>query len=59
MEFQYLLKITVKAMNDTMSEHSLVPSRLVFGIILRFSTVSTNLSFESNEGKQSEQLKQK
>ena len=38
-----LLKLAVKAMNDTNSENGLVPSLLVFGIIPRFPIISTHL----------------
>ena len=39
---QLLLKIAVKAMNDTMGESGLVPSLLVFGTIPRFPIISTD-----------------
>ena len=39
----YVLKVAVKAMNDTMGENGLVPSRLVFGIIPRFPILNTDL----------------
>lgn len=39
----YLLKVAVKAMNDTMGENGLVPSRLVFGMIPRFPIINTDL----------------
>lgn len=42
-EPQYLLKIAVKAMNDTMVKNELVPFRLFFGIISRFPILTTNL----------------
>ena len=40
---RFVLKIAVKAMNDTMSENALVPSRLVFGILPRFPILNTKL----------------
>lgn len=38
-----ILKLTVKAMNDTMGPTGLVPSLLVFGMLPRFPAVQTNL----------------
>lgn len=38
-----LLRLAVKAMNDTMNENGLVPSLLVFGIIPRFPIIATEL----------------
>ncbi len=40
---KYLLSIAVKAMNDTIGENGLVPSRLVFGIIPRFPILNSDL----------------
>ena len=40
---QTLLKLAVKAMNDTIGENGLVPSRLVFGITPRFPIISSDL----------------
>lgn len=39
----YLIKVAVKAMNETMCENGLVPSKLVFGIIPRFPILNTEL----------------
>ena len=38
-----LLKIAVKAMNDTIGENGLVPSLLVFGIVSRSPIISTEI----------------
>lgn len=38
-----VLNFDIKAMNDTMGENGLVPSRLVFGIIPRFPILNHNL----------------
>ena len=38
---QFLLRISFKGMNDTMSEKGLVPSRFVFGISPRFPILNT------------------
>lgn len=38
-----ILRVAVKAMNDTMGENGLVPSRLVFGILPRFPILNSNL----------------
>lgn len=46
-----LLKIAVKAENNTIGENDLVPSRVVFGIISRLSIIATELP------KQKEQMK--
>lgn len=43
-----LLKIAVKAMNDTIGENGLVPSKLVFGITPRFPIISTDLPNQRN-----------
>ncbi len=40
---KYILNIAVKAMNDTIGENGLVPSRLVFGIIPRFPILNSDL----------------
>lgn len=37
------MKIAVKAMNDTMGEHGLVPSRLVPGVLPRFPILNSAL----------------
>lgn len=42
------LSIAVKAMNDTIGENGLVPSRLVFGIIPRFPILNTNLPMQKD-----------
>lgn len=39
-----LLRLAAKAMNDTMNEDGLVPSLLLFGIIPRFTIISTKLA---------------
>ena len=46
----YVLKVAVKAMNDTMGENGLVPSRLVFGIIPRFPILNTDLPNRLDNG---------
>lgn len=38
-----VLKVAVKAMNDTIGENGLVPTRLVFGVIPRVPIISTEL----------------
>jgi len=38
-----ILSVAVKAMNDTINEKGLVPSRLVFGILPRFPILNSNL----------------
>lgn len=38
-----MLHVAIKAVNETMVENGLVPARLVFGIIPRFSILSTGL----------------
>ncbi len=43
LENELILKLAVKAMNDTMGPNGLVPSLLVFGVLPRFPAVSTNL----------------
>lgn len=40
---EYLLKLAVKEINDTMGKNGLVPSRLVFWIVSRFPILSTDL----------------
>ena len=40
---QFCLRIANKAMNDTIGENGLVPSRLVFGIIPRYPILNTDL----------------
>ena len=44
---QTALRLTLKAMNDTMGENGLVPSLLVFGIIPRFPVISSQLPAQS------------
>lgn len=39
----YLLKIAVKAVNGTMEENGLVPSRLFFGVLFRFPILNLTL----------------
>jgi hypothetical protein len=41
-----LLKLGVKAMNDTISENGLVPSLLVFGVIPRYPALNTELPIQ-------------
>lgn len=38
-----VLKVAIKAMNDTIGENGIVPSRLVFGILPIFPIISTKL----------------
>ena len=40
---RFILRVAVKAMNDTINENGLVPSRLVFGIIPRLAIINTDL----------------
>lgn len=40
---EMLLRVAVKAMNDTMNENGLVPSLLVFGLIPRFPIIASEL----------------
>lgn len=42
----YILCVASKAINDTIGEHGLVPSRLVFGILPCFSVISTDLPIQ-------------
>lgn len=46
---ELLLKIAVKAMNDTIGEDGLVPSLLVFGIVPRFPIMGTTLPNQKTE----------
>lgn len=41
---RFILKGAIKAMNDTIGENGLVPSRLVFGIFARFPILNPKLS---------------
>lgn len=45
---RYILRVAVKAMNDTINENGLVPSRLVFGIIPLFPIINTDLPTKKN-----------
>lgn len=40
---KYILRVANKAMNDTIGDNRLVPSRLVFGILLRFPIINSEL----------------
>ena len=44
LEKETILKLTIKAMNDTMGPNGLVPSLLVFGALPRFPAIANNLA---------------
>lgn len=43
---QYILRLAVKDMNDTIGDNGLVPSRIVFGILSRLPILSTDIPRE-------------